>query len=177
MTLAEAVQFIQPAFTAKFPNGTWADLGAGTGVFTLALRALMTDGQIIALDKSPHALWSLPRSGTIPITVEEGDFRYPLSLPNLDGMILANALHYVETPVPVLAQLLGYLKPGGQLLLIEYDTTRPNPPWVPFPISQKQATQFFDTLGMTEIQEFARRPSQYGNPYLYGISVRKSEVE
>ena len=39
------------------PGGTWADIGAGTGAFTLALAYLLgPGGQVIAVDRDRGAL-------------------------------------------------------------------------------------------------------------------------
>ena len=58
MTHQQAKSLIEKG--VKNPSGIWADIGAGTGVFTLALRDLLEGGKIYAVDKSPHALWKLP---------------------------------------------------------------------------------------------------------------------
>ena len=62
------------------------------------------------------------------------DFTRPLDLPPLDGIVIANALHYVRQKEPVLQMLRSYLKPGARLILVEYNDDRGNP-WVPYPLS------------------------------------------
>lgn len=122
------------------PGGIWADLGAGTGAFTRALADLLGAGaQIYAVDTDSRALRtqaSLMRTHFPEVQVEylTADFTRPLSLPLLDGLLMANALHYVRHKGPVLDLIHTYLHPGGRLLLIEYNAQRGNP-WVPYPLT------------------------------------------
>ncbi|GAB4427679.1 MAG: hypothetical protein OHK0039_46050 [Bacteroidia bacterium] len=146
---------------------TWADLGAGTGTFTLALLDLLPQGCVYALDKSPHMLWRLSRTATVDLVVVEGDFTQPMDLPQVDGILLANALHYVPDPLPVLGHILTYLAPGGSLLFIEYDTDRPNLPWVPHPISQQRWEALAAALKLPPVQRLGQMSSQYGPHAMY----------
>ena len=110
----------------KGAEGTWADVGCGEGVFTYLLLTLLPPGsKIYAVDKSQVALQRLqdnvaecvPGAAVHPILA---DFTEPLSLPSLDGLVLANALHFVRYKAPLLRQLATLLKPAGRLIVIEY---------------------------------------------------------
>jgi ubiquinone/menaquinone biosynthesis C-methylase UbiE len=112
-------------------GGRWADLGAGEGAFTLALADLAgPDAQIIAVDKDVRALRAL--SGRFETRV--ADFTRPLNLHDLDGVVMANSLHYVRDKEPVLRAVRAMLRPGGRLIVVEYGADRGNP-WVPYPFS------------------------------------------
>ncbi len=112
-------------------GGRWADLGAGEGAFTLALADLAgPDAQIIAVDKDARALRAL--SGRFETRV--ADFTRPLNLQDLDGLVMANSLHYVRDKEPVLRAVRAMLRPGGRLIVVEYGADRGNP-WVPYPFS------------------------------------------
>ncbi len=137
MDRAEMVTLIRSGIT--HPEGTWADLGAGTGNFTWALRELLgRTATIYAVDRDARALASLrarlaqatPGASVRPI---HADFTSVLPLPPLDGVLLANALHFVPDQVAVLAHISAYLRPGGQVLLVEYELCDPLR-WVPFPV-------------------------------------------
>ena len=123
-------------------GGVWADLGAGTGAFTLALRDLAgPEVALIAVDRDREALRALGAAmqrrfpGT-RLRLLAADFREPLALPPLDGILAANAMHYV--PYQEQAALLGrwraHLAPAGRLLIVEYDADVGNR-WVPYPVS------------------------------------------
>jgi hypothetical protein len=59
-----------------------------------------------------------------------------LALPPLDGILLANALHFVPTGAQgaLLARLAGTLAPAGRLVVVEYEG-RARSPWVPHPVA------------------------------------------
>jgi ubiquinone/menaquinone biosynthesis C-methylase UbiE len=165
MTLSDAQDLIRPALA--FRSGNWADIGAGTGMFTLALQSLLETGTIYALDKNPHVLYSLKSSETVTIAVEEGDFNRPLNLPQLDGMIMANALHYAPRPEEVLENILRHLRPGGIFILVEYETPKALPPWVPYPLPFRQFQQIAQAVGLSEPQLLHSVASNYGHDHIY----------
>ncbi|MEO5905727.1 MAG: class I SAM-dependent methyltransferase, partial [Saprospiraceae bacterium] len=92
MTFQEAVEFIRPAVIPS--SGVWADIGAGTGLFSQALLEILDNGKVFSVDKSPHALYKINPPAKNELVIIEGDFQKPLFLPSLDGIIMANALHY-----------------------------------------------------------------------------------
>jgi SAM-dependent methyltransferase len=107
---------------AVVPRGpaVWADFGAGHGTFAQALAdQLGPAGRVYAVDRDGAAIaWLerlvLSRSGRIiPL---RADFAGRLVLPGispeaLDGMLLANALHYVRDAACVLVRLTEWLRP------------------------------------------------------------------
>ncbi|MGH7469273.1 MAG: class I SAM-dependent methyltransferase [Longimicrobiales bacterium] len=175
MKLQEAVVLLNAAQPA--PAGTWADLGAGTGTFTRALGQLLgRDGHIYAVDRDGAALATLraapARSGCAAITTVQADFTGPLRqhLPDpLAGLLLANALHFVPNPHAVLAQLSELLRPGGQVILIEYDR-RPANRWVPHPIWIEHLPALAAAAHLDAPRVVARRPSAYGGDLYVAVS-------
>ena len=126
----------------------WADLGCGEGAFTLALRELAGPGvEIHAVDRDGRGLAGLRKAmekrfpGTV-LRLVEADFREQLGLLSLDGIIAANSLHFVarERQAETLSAWRSCLRPGGRLVLVEYDSDDGNR-WVPYPVS-------FDRLGV-----------------------------
>jgi len=121
-------------------GGRWADLGAGEGAFTLALAELLGPGsRIVAVDKDARALRGIgdemaARFPYVAVETMAADFTRPLGLLELDGVLMANSLHFVRDKPPVLGLVRATLKPGGRLIVVEYGTEHGNP-WVPFPFS------------------------------------------
>src|SRR5256885_15914278 len=115
-------------------GGRWADLGAGEGAFTLALADLLgPEPHLPAIDKDAGALQSI--QGRFEVRV--ADFTRPLELHDLDGVLMANSLHYVRDKQPVLEAVRKMLRPGGRLIIVEYGADRGNP-WVPYPFTYPQ---------------------------------------
>ncbi|HLJ82116.1 MAG TPA: class I SAM-dependent methyltransferase [Ktedonobacterales bacterium] len=131
------VHLIQDGITGP---GVWADLGSGWGAFTLALADLLGPGSsIYSVDKDRGALRDQERAmrsrfPDVDVHYLAADFTRPLDLPPLDGVVMANSLHFQRDKEAVLQRVRGYLKPGGRLVLVEYNTDHGNP-WVPYPLS------------------------------------------
>lgn len=152
----------------------WADIGAGTGVFTVALQMLLApESTVWAVDKNPHVLWSLPKQNEVNIRVEEGNFERKMGLPLFDGIVMANALHYASNPLTVLQNVLQHLKPTGTFILIEYDTEQANPPWVPHPVSLAKFQTLASQVGLTAPQAIHRVSSQYGQNSIYSVCCQQ----
>ncbi len=87
------------------PAGAWADLGAGSGAFTLALRELVgAEAAIYAVDQDRGALRELERAyrarfgDAQNLHILPEDFTRALQFPPLDGVVMANSLHYYKNP-------------------------------------------------------------------------------
>jgi len=113
-------------------GGTWADFGSGHGAFTLALAEVIGDGGVIySVDRDHSALQGQLKQMTkqypaITTHIIPADFTQTLDIPQLDGIIMANSLHFIRDKLPVLDKLLTYLKRGGRLIIVEYNTRKAN---------------------------------------------------
>jgi SAM-dependent methyltransferase len=147
-------------------GGVWADLGSGRGAFTLALAELLGPGGVIhSVDRDAAALRDQERAmqSAFPTTTAHyhiADFTAPLHLPGLDGIVIANALHFVAAPEPVLERLRAHLPPGGRIVLVEYDAERGNA-WVPHPISRRRWPELARASGLVGVRQLAGRPSRF----------------
>ena len=160
--------------------GVWADLGAGEGAFTLALADLLPAGSVIhAIDKDAKALAENQRAfarfararEALTLQTHAADFTVDLDLPPLDGVVMANSLHFVRDKDPVLARVRAMLKPGAPLLLVEYDADSGNP-WVPYPLSFETWTTVAVANGFAEPRLLASEPSRFLRRIYSAASVR-----
>jgi len=149
-------------------SGVWADLGCGDGVFTQALVEVLGQGsRVYAVDRDRRAIASLrrriPNSPTVIPVVS--DFAHTFELPGiepgyLDGILLANSLHYVKDAETVLGRLVSMLAPGGRVVVIEYDHRAANP-WVPYPIGVARWKALAAAAGLSTPIVTATRPSRF----------------
>jgi len=161
------------------PGGVWADLGSGAGAFTLALAELIgPTGQIHSVDKDRQALRQQKQlmHGRFPdtaVTYHAADFSQPLDLPPLDGIVMANALHFQPRPAQeaVVGHIAGYLRPGGRLILVEYDTDSGNS-WVPHPLSFSSWQVLSGRCGFADTTLLAARPSRFLGQIYAAVSVK-----
>jgi SAM-dependent methyltransferase len=145
---------------------TWADIGSGGGAFTLALAELLGSTAIIhSVDRDRRMLVAQAHAlrARFPATVVEyhpADFTQPLDLPALDGIVMANALHFVADKLPVVQRLRAYLRPGGRMILVEYDTDHGNH-WVPYPLSYPTWAALAHSAGFATTRFLTAVPSRF----------------
>jgi ubiquinone/menaquinone biosynthesis C-methylase UbiE len=154
---ADLVALIEDAITER--GGNWADLGAGEGAFTRALADLLgPTAHIVAIDRDGGAL----RRGLAGTAIETivADFTRPLELANLDGIVMANSLHFVRDKGPVLEAVRKMLRPGGKLIVVEYGTDRGNP-WVPHPFTFERWQQMAAQAGFEKTRLLRTIPSRH----------------
>jgi ubiquinone/menaquinone biosynthesis C-methylase UbiE len=176
VTPEDAVTLLAPAIDGT--GGTWADLGAGEGTFTRALAELLgPTSRIYAVDRDPDAVAALKqvaRTTAANVSPVMGDFALPFDPPGsalLDGMLFANSLHYVRDAKTVLARLVAWVKPGGRVVLVEYDRRMPNP-WVPHPIPISRVSDLSEAAGLTPAKVVATRPSRYQGTLYVAVAER-----
>jgi ubiquinone/menaquinone biosynthesis C-methylase UbiE len=157
---------ISDATTSTHP--IWADFGSGHGAFTLALADLLgSNAEIYSIDRDSGALRDQQRTMTaqfpaVTVHYQTADFTQPLTLPPLDGIVMANSLHFVppRAKPSVLALVKRYLRPGGRLLLVEYNTDHGNT-WVPHPMSYSTWEALARENGFTHTHRLAAVPSRF----------------
>ena len=146
--------------------GTWADLGSGRGAFTLALADLLGhDGAIYSIDTDARALSAQRREmgrafPAARVDYHVADFTAPLALPPLDGIVMANSLHFVRDKLPLLERLRAMLVPRGRFVLIEYDADRGNA-WVPHPVSLVAWCELSALAGFRDTRQLHAVPSRF----------------
>ena len=161
MQTDDAVELIRDAVAGG--GNQWADLGAGRGTFTRALVELLgPDGRVVAVDREAGSiaeLQELAKTAT-NVSVIEGDITQEIALPPLDGILLANALHFVKEPGALLARLVEQLEPGGRVVIVEYDR-RAASRWVPYPIGIADLPKLAAAAKLSRFTVTDSRPSNY----------------
>ena len=108
------------------PGDIVADIGAGSGVFTVPLaKATLPGGKVFAVDIEQGLLDHIAsRAKELRITnVQEvlGKFTDPgLPTANFDLAFINDVLHHIEDRVGYLQSLNRYLKPSGRIAVIDF---------------------------------------------------------
>lgn len=158
-------------------NALWADLGSGAGAFTLALADVLgVDTTIYSVDKNAGSLREQERAmrtcfPETHVQYQNTDFTKPLTLPPLDGILMANSLHYVprDQQTAAIRRVKGYLRPGGRLLIVEYNVDQGNFA-VPYPISFSTWRDLAVRSGFTQTRLLATRPSRFLHEFYAAVS-------
>jgi ubiquinone/menaquinone biosynthesis C-methylase UbiE len=179
MNHADHVQLI--AAGVDRTGGLWADFGAGSGAFTLALRDLVgPDVELVAVDRDRAGLQTLGATmerrfpGT-QLRLLEADMAGHLALPPLDGILAANAIHYVPDQKALLRRWKDYLKPEGRLIVVEYDAETGNR-WVPYPLSFASFGEIARAAGFAAPVLLAARPSRWLGRIYSALAFPTAEI-
>lgn len=162
-------------------GGVWADFGSGSGAFTLALADLLGPGaRVYSVDKNATALNQQARAirsrfPAVEVHYFNADYTNRLGLPPLDGALMANTLHFQRHISPVLGLVRTYLKPGGRLIVVEYNLDHGNT-WVPYPFSFKTWQSIARRNGFISTRLLARRPSRFMEEIYSALSMLDSTV-
>jgi ubiquinone/menaquinone biosynthesis C-methylase UbiE len=176
MELSTAIKLIDNPYLNKDLDSpeTWADLGCGHGLFTRALATLLADGSTVyAVDKvNTFQPGPISKSKTNIIFCKQDIENEELELPLLNGILMANVLHYIRDKVSFIEKLKRLLKPDASFLIVEYDTDQPVAHWVPFPVSFHAATHLFQQAGYKKIEKLGSEASLYQHSNLYSAIIR-----
>jgi ubiquinone/menaquinone biosynthesis C-methylase UbiE len=177
MDHTDHVNLLRPADLNQ--GGIWADFGAGSGAFTLALRELVgLSAEIYAIDKDRSGFDQLEKShrasfGTSQnLHLVRGDFTGALFLPPLDGIVMANSLHFFRDKEKVLKHVRSFLKLTGVLLLVEYNVDSGNP-WVPHPFTFETFRTLAPRAGFSEPHLLAKVPSRFLKEFYSAVAYRE----
>jgi ubiquinone/menaquinone biosynthesis C-methylase UbiE len=162
MELNKIIALIKNGVDQNHQRQVWADLGAGSGAFTVALSTLLQrESKIYAIDKNVQSLSQISVNSTIELiklNQDLNDFLY-FDEP-LNGILLANALHYIQDKASLINSLRSKLTEGGRIVIVEYDIVTGNQ-WVPFPISFDELKKLTSAMGFKHVVKLAEVPSQY----------------
>ena len=107
---------------------TVVDVGAGTGVGTVALARRFAPADVVALDRSEPMLQrtlaaaaSAGLAGRVRAVPADLDTAWPSSVGAADVVWASSSLHEVADPERLLRDVLDVLPPGGLLVVVEID--------------------------------------------------------
>jgi ubiquinone/menaquinone biosynthesis C-methylase UbiE len=115
-------------------GSTVADIGAGSGYFTVRLsQRVGASGRVFATDLQPEMLHllraRLAERGIANVSLIQGAIDDPkLPALSIDLALLVDVYHEFSAPQAMLRRIREALKPAGRLVLLEYRKEDPNVP-------------------------------------------------
>ena len=164
------------------PGETWADLGSGSGAFTTALaEAVGPTGVIYSVDRNMHSLRAQEREmrarfPALRLSIMKADFNDTLPLTGLDGIVMANSLHFQSDACATLTHAAQWLKVGGRLIVVEYDVEGASP-WVPHPVPWARLPGIMACAGFRGTRLIDVRPSRYHGKVYSAVGVTSPAAE
>jgi ubiquinone/menaquinone biosynthesis C-methylase UbiE len=169
--ISEATALIRTPLIEWARPQSWCDLGCGRGTFTTALAQLLAPGSMIhAVDLNPGALKYVPdHYDEVEIRKTLSDIGSPsLRLPSVDGILMANALHFIQEQQAFVRRLLSVT---DRFLIVEYERSKPNS-WGPYPLGFERLRQLFTEAGVERVERLATRPSLFGGTMYSALAER-----
>lgn len=152
---------------ALAPDAVVADIGAGTGFFTLPMAAAVPEGRVYAVDIQIEMLEIIRRrrddaglTNIEPVRGTASDPRLPGA--GVDLVLMVDAYHEFAFPAEMMCAVAASLAPGGRVILVEYRAEDPSVPIKPLhKMSQAQAEAELAAAGLTLISNDDRLPRQH----------------
>ena len=150
------------------PGEVIADIGAGSGYFTFRLsRFVGAKGKIYAVDVSPDMIRHINRrirelktTNVVSILADPDD---PLlAEPSINRFFICDVWHHVENPSKYLATMKKTLKPGGEIVMIDFHKKEmPVGPPPQMKIAREDLIKQMESNGFRVAKEHTFLPYQY----------------
>ena len=161
MTIQEAAALLRTPRIEWTRPQIWCDLGCGEGLFTLTLATLLAAGSTIyAVDRNQPALKRIPdEHNGVSILKSRGDLNdHNLQIPPVDGVLIANALHFIPKQEDLLRRLR---RISERFLIVEYEQSQSSR-WQPYPVSFQKLGKLFQAAAVHSVMQISTRKSRFG---------------
>jgi ubiquinone/menaquinone biosynthesis C-methylase UbiE len=144
-----------------------ADIGSGSGYFTLRLaRHVGATGHVYAVDVSPdmvrHLNGKIRDLGVLNVSSILAEPDDPLLPQPVDRFLIVDVWHHIEDQAGYLALMKKQLKPGGQVVMIDFQKRElPVGPPVDMKISREDLVKQMEGAGFRLAKEHTFLPYQY----------------
>ncbi len=147
------------------PDATVADIGSGTGYFTVRLSHFVPKGQVYGVDIEPKMVKYLSeraeKTGLHNITAVAARMDDPMLPMAVDRVLLVDTYHHIGNREGYFAHLRASLKPGARIAIIDFNAQSPVGPPVADRLPPAQVTAEMDAAGYTLLQHHDFLPNQY----------------
>jgi len=147
------------------PDAVIADIGSGTGYFSVRLAHMVAEGRVYGVDIEPDMVKYLSerakRDGLknlISVTGAPDDPRLP---EKVDLIIMVEVFHHIENRVRCFRRLHDSLKTGGRIAIIDFRMDWPHGPPKSARLTPEDVKAELNGAGYALVQEHTFLPEQY----------------
>lgn len=124
------------------PNAAVADIGAGTGYFSMRLARAMPKGTVYAVDIEPNMIAHLKMRAATEKLTNVTPVLASAESPNLtqpvDMILIVDTYHHIGSRKAYFEALRAKLKPGGRIAIVDFRKDSPEGPPVEFRFTPEQ---------------------------------------
>jgi len=147
------------------PDAVIADIGSGTGYFSVRFANMTPKGRVYGVDTEPDMVKYLSerakREGLKNITAVQAKPDDPRLPEKMDLIILVDVYHHVGDRERYFRQLRNSLKPGGRLAVIDFRMDAPEGPPRSARIAPDRVKAELKRAGYALAREHTFLPNQY----------------
>jgi predicted methyltransferase len=147
------------------PDAVVADIGSGTGYFSMRFAHMVPKGRVYGVDTEPDMVKYLAerakREGMGNVTAVAGAPGDPRLPEKADLIILVDVYHHVENRERYFSKLRDSLKPGGRVAVIDFSMDSPEGPPKAARIAPEQVKAELKRAGYVLDREHGFLPNQY----------------
>jgi SAM-dependent methyltransferase len=147
------------------PSSVVADIGSGTGYFSIRLAHFVPKGRVFGVDIEPDMVKYLAerakRDGLANVTAVPGKPDDPRLPAKVDVVIMVDVFHHIADRDPYFRKLRNSLKPGGRVAIIDYKKDSPMGPPTSERITPDGVKAELRAAGYALVKEHDFLPNQY----------------
>ena len=142
-----------------------ADIGAGTGYFSVRIAKRIPEGKIFAADSEPDMVRHLGERARLEHLINLVPVQASADAANLpepvDIALVVDTYHHIGNRTQYFTTLKSSLRPGGRLVIVDFKADSPNGPPVQHRLSPERVTQELKAAGYTLVDTLQFLPRQY----------------
>ena len=142
-----------------------ADIGAGTGYFSVRIARRVPQGKVFAADVEPDMVRYLGEraqrehlSNIVPVQAASDAANLPEPV---DLILVVDTYHHIGNRTQYFAKLKSSLRAGGRLAIVDFRADSPNGPPVQHRISPERAAEELGAAGYALAETHRFLPRQY----------------
>jgi SAM-dependent methyltransferase len=142
-----------------------ADIGAGTGYFSVRIAKRIPDGKVYAADVEPDMVNYLAErarrdhlSNLAPVQSSPGDANLPEPV---DVILVVDTYHHIGFRTEYFTKLKASLRPKGRLAIVDFKADSPDGPPVQHRIAPEKVMEELNAAGYSLVERHDLLPRQY----------------